>query len=268
MKSENQIPKFYQYYKDQDIPVYLKVENTFLGVSFFNLLKSLHFGELTLEEYEKKKNQNKLSRTLIIEEASHRASQQINRTLVDDRYGPESVTTMSTHKVYRYKNQAVIIYSFLVREWHMGCYAEFASEQNIFEAKMVINRYLSWSLSMMGIAGFWGTPIGEGAVITRPIDSKGEALFFDLKNMQMFTIDGIKKIKPGFRIIRLDSTLVDRNVIMRREELVGFLSSHTVYIDPSGSSVPIRQVVQELSALAQGILHPTKSFKPRFNTAA
>jgi len=268
MKNENPAAKFFQYFKDQDVPIFIKVEGGFLGPQFYTLLKSMHFSELTFEEYEKKKNQSQLMRTLVVEEASHRARQQINRNLVDDRFGPESITTMATHKVYRYKDQAVIVYSYLVREWHMGCFSDFGSAENVFETKMIFNRYLSWAFSNIGIVGFWGTPVDEGMVITRPLDSKGEAIFVDLKKMQMFTIDGIKKMKAGFKIIRLDSTLIDRNVSMKREELLSFLHSHTVFLDPEGTSVPIRQVIQELSAWGQGILHPAKSFKPRFNTSA
>ncbi len=271
MKTDNILPKFFQYYKELDLPVMIKVEAAFLNPNAYNLLKELHFTELTLEEFNQKKGQNSRRepfRILVIEEASVKVSIQINRNTVDDRFGPESVTTMVTHKVYRYKDQALLVYSQLFREWHMGCYEDFASEENIFEAKMILNRFLGWALSSLGLVGFWGTPVAEGAVITRPVDAKGEAIFFDMKNRQMLTIDGVKKIKAGSQIIRLDSTLVNRNVVMKREELVGFLNSHTVYLDPSGTTVPVRQMIQELSSMFQGIYHPANNFKPRVYDAA
>jgi hypothetical protein len=256
-------PKFFQFHKELNLPVYIKIENVFLETAFFDLLTAMKFNEINADEFHKSSNSNLKSRVLSVEEAGFKVGAQLNRHLTDDRYGPETVTFVENHRLYRYKSQALVVYSFRSKEWHLGCFSNFGEKKNRFEAAMVLNRFLSWSLSNLGIVGFWGTPVEEGVVITRPMDSKGEAIFFDLKSMNLLTIDGVKKIKPGFKIIRLDSTLQNRNIQMRREELIGFLNTHSTFFDPEGLTVPVRQVIQELSLIATGILHPEKNFKPR-----
>ena len=97
----------------------------------------------------------------------------------------------------------------------------------------------------------------------KPIESKGEAVFIDVKALQMLSIDGVKKLRPHFKILRLDSTLHGRNIKMSTEELLSFLSSHCTYLDSSGLSVPVRQVIQTLSKMTEGLVHPEESFRPR-----
>lgn len=257
--------RYFQYYKEADYPVFVKLDNEFLNSDFFKLLKELHFTELNSDEVKARAHlfSHRFCRILHVTEASPKTSQLIRNNSTDDRFGPESFTDLATHRVYRYKNQALIVYSFRFKEWQMGCYSNFAEGDNFFEAKMVMGRFLGWSLSVLGIVGFWGVPVEEGVVVNKPIECKGEVVFFDVKRMVMLTIDGEKKIKSAFTIIRLDNTLLNRNIKMTKEELVGFLGSSTVYVDYQGLTISVRQVIQEIAHFAQGIVHPAINFRPR-----
>lgn len=259
--------RFFQYYKEADYPVFIKLDSDFLKADFFKLLKELHFTELTSDEVKSKSAlfSHRFCRVLHITEATPKTSQLIKSNSTDDRFGPETFTDLATHRVYRYKDQALVVYSFRFKEWQMGCYSTFAEGEHFFEAKMVMGRFLGWSLSVLGIVGFWGSPVEEGLVINKPIESRGEVVFLDIKRMVMLTIDGEKKIKSAFTIIRLDNTLSNRNIRMTKEELIGFLGSSTVYVDFQGLTISVRQVIQEISHFAHGIIHPAINFRPRMN---
>jgi hypothetical protein len=97
-------------------------------------------------------------------------------------------------------------------------------------------------------------------VAQRPADSKGEVVFFDILSLRMITLDGIKKIRPHFKILRLDPSLKGKNIRMTNEELLSFLSAHCSYLDSSGLSVPVRQMIQAVGKMAEGLLHPQERF--------
>lgn len=269
MKTQNIFKKgtYFQFNPSANYPVFIFLENKFMDTNFFKILKELQFVELTEEQLKSKAElfSNSNFRLLNIKEASVKVSQQILRSNQDDRFGPESITELASHKVYRYKSQALVVFSYRFKEWEMGCFANFGNEKSTLETKMVLHRYLSWSLSVIGVVGFWGVPVEEGVVINKPSEVKAEAVYFDLKRLSTITIEGEKKVGSNFKIIRLDTTLTNRNIILKREELIGFLFTHSTFLDYRGPSIPVRQVIQEISQLATGILHPEKSFKPRMN---
>lgn len=206
---------------------------------------------------------NNLARILHIKEASPIVAKQIQSTMESDRYGAESIIPKDGYRVYRYKETSLMIYSFSAKEWQLGCYKDFGSNQFQFESRMVINRFLSWALVPHGIIGLWGVTVDDGMVAQRPVDSKGEVVFIDVVGLRMIAVDGIKKLRPHFKILRLDPTLKGRNVKMTSEQLLSFLSAYCSYLDSSGLSVPARQIIQALSKMTEGLLHPEESFRPR-----
>jgi hypothetical protein len=157
----------------------------------------------------------------------------------------------------------LMVYSFGVKEWKLGCYKDFGSNQVLLASRMTINRFLTWALIPHGIIGLWGVSVDDGLVAQRASDSKGEVVFFDIKGLRLLAIDGVKKIKPNFKILRLDPTLKGRNIKMSSEELISFLSTHCSYLDSSGLSIPVRQMLQTLSKMTEGLIHPQESFRPR-----
>ncbi len=257
---------YFQYQKELNLPIYLSADLTNFDQSFGEFLSKQRFVKLSDKEETEalanlKKNNN--ARILHITEASPIVAKQIQSTMESDHYGAESIIPKDGYRVYRYKDLGLMVYSFGAREWQLGCYKDFGSNDQIASSRMIINRFLSWALVPHGIVGLWGVTIDDGMVAQRPLDSKGEAVFIDVVGLRMISQDGVKKLRPHFKILRLDSTLKGRNIKMSNEELLSFLSAHCSYLDSSGLSVPVRQMIQALSKMTDGLLHPQESFRPR-----
>lgn len=259
---------YFQYQKDLNLPIYLAVDLTHFESSFGEFINAMKFSKLGDKEEatalaEIKKNNH--ARVLHLSEASPLVAKQIQSTMESDRYGNESIIPKDGYRVYRHKELGLMVYSFGVKEWQLGCYRDFGASSCAFGSRMMINRFLSWALVPHGIVGLWGVTVDDGMVAQRAIDSKGEVVFIDIKGLRMITFDGVKKMRPHFKVLRLDPTLKGRNIRMSSEELLSFLSAHCSYLDSSGLSVPVRQMIQALSKMTEGLVHPQESFRPRTN---
>jgi hypothetical protein len=257
---------YYQYQKELGLPIFICMDPLAFDQRFQEFVNEMKFTKLNdKEEIEAKKKiqTEKHARVLLISEATPPVSRQIQGTSESDRYGMESITPKDNYHVYRYKNNALMIYSFGAREWQLGCYANLASKDNLLAARTIINRYLSWALSPLGILGLWGVTIDDGIVAQRASDSKGEAVFIEMSKQRLLSVEGVKKIGPKFKILRLDPTLHNRNIRMTNEEFVSFLYSHCTYFDYVGPTVPVRQLIQSLAKNVMGLVHPQESFRPR-----
>ncbi|MES1923282.1 hypothetical protein MHBO_004831, partial [Bonamia ostreae] len=86
---------YFQYYKDLDLPVYLKCDlEVFSGVTR-EFLKSMRFEELDDKNKEIYLNRIKTehgARILVLEEASMNVATQLERAMPGDRYGQEGIT--------------------------------------------------------------------------------------------------------------------------------------------------------------------------------
>ncbi len=263
---------FYQYHMDSDFPVYIKVVDALEGKDEGHLpalLKQMKFRELGAHEesnVEKVLSENSNARLLTLKAASFKLATQINSAAMSDRYGVESVIPKSGYKVYRYRNVAMMVYSIAAPSWECGVTNRFCvGEEGIFAARSVINRYLSWALAGLGVVGFWGVPVDEGFVVLTQRESQGEAVYIDVMNHKILSMDGVKDISGGLEILRLDSALKNRSMEMRSSELLSFLSVKTSFLDPEGMSTPVRQAVNRLSKMAIGKTYPRDSFQPRTN---
>ncbi len=261
---------YFQYQKELNLPIYIAVNLTHFDSTLSDFLTSMKFSQLnekeegTALEHMKK---HKHSRCLSLTEATPTVGRQIESTMESDRYGQESIIPKSGYQVYRYKNVGFMVYSFNAKVWELGCFNDFCSQKSPAEKKLasriIINRYLSWSLASHGILALWGVTVDEGAVLQRAVESRGEAIFIDVVGLKILSLDGVKKMGPRFKVLRLDSTLKGRNIKMSSEELLSFLSAHCSYFDYSGLSVPVRQMIQVLSRMTEGLIHPEESFRPR-----
>lgn len=257
---------YFQYQKELNLPIYVTVDLTSFESSFGDFLLKLKFTKLNEKEEAEAIGQiqkNTLARVLHVSEASPLVAKQIQGSMESDRYGAESIVPKNGYRVYRYKDLGLMVYSFGAREWQLGCYRDFGSSAMMIGSRMMMNRFLTWALIPHGILGLWGVTVDDGMVAQRPADSKGEAVFIDVVGLRMISLDGVKKMRAHFKILRLDPTLKGRNIKMTSEELLTFLSAHTSYLDPSGLSVPVRQMVQALSKITDGLYHPQESFRPR-----
>ncbi len=256
----------FQYFKELGLPIYIQYCESELPIDLKQILIDHKFTQLddkkTLtidEQIEKTPN----AKILNIEIASPILSTQILNFTETDSYGLESVTPKDGYNIYRYRGGCVLLYSFTLNEWKMGVLNSFLNESDLFSFRSILNRYLSWALAPLGIIGFWGVPVEEGVVILNQAESEGEAVFIDVLNSTILSLDGSTQVRGPFNILRLDSTLHGRNIGMRREELFSFLNQYCTYFDYSGLSYPVRQLIQHLSRLSTGIVYPRESFRPR-----
>jgi len=257
---------YFKYRRDEELPVYLRVDLEAFASYLPALLESLKFEQVELKESVHVMDQVKSERNgriLTLSPAGVKSSRQIETVAHSDRYGVESVVSKSGYKVYRFKGKAIIVYSYGAKEWECGVTKDFGTKASDQETKVILGRYLSWALAPLGLVGFWGVPVEEGAVILRQKAAEGEVVFFDIKGLKMLSMDGALSLKGGTSIIRLDHTIRGRNITMSREELFSFLSMNTSYLDPEGLSVAVRQLIHSLSLRSVGVIHPEESFRPR-----
>ena len=257
---------YFQYQKEQGLPVYIKVNLADFDPSLQAFLGQMRFEELSEREaldLESGLTPEFKGNILTMRLANHSVARQINSVAESDRWGVECITPKDGYKVYRHKGKALLVYSFAVGMWEMGCHANFGNEDDLSEYRSIINRYLSWALVPHGIIGFWGVPVEEGMVVLKKREALGEAVFIDVRRRRLLSVDGITKMKAHFTILRLDSVLRNRNIRMTTVELVSFLSVNSTFFDYKGLSVPVRQAIQSFSKIAEGLVHPRESFKPR-----
>lgn len=257
---------YFQYFRDQGIPVFIKVDLSEFDTSLYSFLVRQRFTELKgveVAEAEAELDKNPKARLLSFELAGPISGRQIDMAMESDRFGVESVVPRDGFRVYRYRGHALMMYSFGVQEWRMGAYQDFADKPHTAKAQVIINRFLSLALAPLGYLGLWSVPVEEGLVVMKPNDGKGEAVYIDVVKRKILSLDGVKTIKSRFQILRLDPMLTNRNIRMSHEELLSFLTVHTTYFDYQGPSVPVRQLLQSFSRLCEGLIHPKESFKPR-----
>ena len=258
---------YFQYQKELDIPVYIAVNLADFDKALEAFLASVKFSKMGEKDEGKileriKKDQ--FARCLNMIEATPSVSRQIQSSIESDRYGLESVIPKPGYQVYRYKDVGFMVYSFGAKTWELGAYSDFGlNKDHKLAARIMINRFLTWALVPQGILGLWGVAVDNGMVLQRMHESKGEVVFIDIIKNKVITYDGVKKLGPKFKMLRLDPTLKGRNVKMTNEELLSFMSAHSSYLDYQGLSVPVRQMIQALAKMTEGLVHPEESFRPR-----
>ena len=259
--------QYFQYHRDFDYPVFVALEDNENQENIEGLLAQVGFRKIQgneIDGMQKELSDNSHARSLCIKRASMRVVGQIESAVTSDRYGSESILPKSGYKVYRYKAHALVVYSYAASVWECGVTDLFcAGEESFFAARTILNRYLSWALAPLGVVGFWGVPVEDGSVVLKQKDSQGEAVFIDVRNHKFLSMDGATSLPSRFKLLRLDRHLRRKNIKMRSDELLSFLSVHTSYFDPEGNSLAVRQLLSALSRLCEGVIHPSESFSPR-----
>ena len=252
---------YFQYQKDLDLPLYIRLNLDGLTSEIIKLLAQMRFQELSSKEGEgvlKRVQKEHGGRLLTLEEASPALAKQIDFVKETDAYGDESLVPGYGYRVYRYKGVAIMPYSYQSPHWSLGHFLDFGSSEKMLPSKIVINRFLSYALAPLGIVGLWGTFIDDGLALLKPGESRGEAIFIDVREKKTISVNGVKKINPQLKILRFDSELTKREIPMTPEELLVFLFSHTTYFDYEGLIVPVRQGLQAFSKMVNGIVCPRK----------
>lgn len=259
----------YQFYSDLGFPIFIRFNQDALSLHLSSFLEKNRFSVLPDTEaaqIDKLVDETENAKLLNIDLSSPQVAAQIRRFSETDTYGPESVTPRDGYKIYRYRNEAITIFSHRSKVWQMGVFENFGADEQA--ARIVINRFLAWALVPLGIISFWGVPVDEGAVVLKQSESAGECIYIDVKNYRQMSLDGIIQCKEAFQILRLDPVLKGRTIGMTKEELLSFLYQFCTYFDHGGLSYPIRQIIHHLSRLAIGQVYPEESFRPRTNLSA
>ena len=253
---------WFQYQKDLDLPVYIRIDLRRFSPEVIGFLTQMRFQELSKKESEKSverlNSKGERGRVLLIERASGNLVKQIDTAARSDRYGPESVTQGRGYSVYRYKKMAVMVWSFQMTRWELGCFEDFGAKEKTFACRTIVNRFLSYALASLGIAGLWGAQSGEGIVLLKQKEGLGQAVFVDVRNRKVISVGGVKEMDRHFKIVRASTDFSGRETSMGFEELLCALFAHSTYLDYEGPSVPVRQVLQTLAKLAEGVSRPAQ----------
>lgn len=256
---------FFQFQPEQQYPIYIKCNPKLYDSHLLNLLKECGFSLLgpADEKIMTETNSNKNTRILYIQEASPKVGGQIGQFVDGDRYGPESITPVQGHKVYRYQGHGLMVFSLTSQEWELGVFPSFGSPQEKLAHKTMIYRFLALALSHLGAAGFWGLPVEEGFLISKQSESISESIFIDIKKSLLIFTGKAEKIRGPINIFRLDPSLKEGKIKMTKEELLSFLMARCLYFDYGGLSIPIRQVILAISRVSQGRICSDKKYARR-----
>ncbi len=254
---------YYQFQKDLGYEVYLRFEDFDFENQFAETLDLMGFQKVEREKLKHHTFNRSQTRVLSIVKANPRVARQIDRVdFTYDNYGPETYSQMGRYDVYRYKKVGMMILGEHSVLWELGI----KSAHNKNAIRTILTRYLSFALAPVGVVGFWGVPVEEGFVVMNPEAANFESIFVDLNKNIIMTYDGVKDLVPDLQILRLDTTLKGEMKVMKREQLLSFLSMNTSHISYTGLEHSIRQSIYELSGVAKGFIYPEENFKPRMNT--
>jgi hypothetical protein len=251
---------YYQFQKKLGYPVFVRIEEQKMETRIQELLSSMGFEKLKPEELKGISFDKNQTKVLKISEANLRVCKQIDQSHALDNYGPENLTMLGNYDVYRYRNVGMMIFGDGNYFWELGL-KPFEGKSN--EVKVMITRFLSWALAPMGIIGFWGVPVDEGAVVMKPKEAKFESFFLDVKKGKMVSLDGVKEIEAGFQILRLDTTLRNTSRRMTKEELLSFLSTNTCYFSYHGIALSMKESLFDLISMVEGHTYPLENFQHR-----
>lgn len=260
---EDKKTQYYQFRKEDKIPFYIQFEDTSFKNNFDVLLKEYHFTKIDEKEVSEISLNSESVKVVKIIAATPRVAIQIGQSsIVMDKYGPESLTPRGSYDVYRYKGIAMMMMAHGNYYWELGVHNAHIEETQ--EAmRIVMNRVIAWALEPLGIIGFWGVPVEEGVVVMSQAQSKGEAIYVDLKSNRVFTVEGDHQITTEFKILRLDETLSGKSITMKKEQLISFLSTRSTYFSYSGITFEIKKSIFDLASITSGLVYPFENYKPR-----
>lgn len=247
----------YQFEKSLNYPVFIRVSGD-IASKIEAFLKTMRFEKVASGDLEKTKkliSTDEKARVLNLTEATINISAQIEGRRESDLFSPESISPTEAGRVYRYRDIALMLYSFRHKEWQVAFVHDFLTDDSKkARAGMVIHRFLSWSLSVFGVVGFWGAAQDDRVIIFKNKNNISPVFYIDVLGQKIISEKGVSKIKGRLIVARPLGSIRGTSKVMSKEELLSFLHHHSIYFDYSGPSVPVRQVIQKLSIIAQGIV--------------
>lgn len=254
---------FFCYRPTENLPIFIEICGTDFPVQGLQVMKNIGFEEVK-EGPIIKDISDKDGRLLKIEQASFNVSKKIDSVQELDQYGPENLTPGEGYQVYRYRGMAMMIYSINHPVWSMGYHKRMlADESSVAAFKIILSRFLAWSLAPLGVVGFWGVPVEEGVVIQKQKESLGEAVFFHLEKKKLYSQDGMRDWSADQKFYQLTCSLEQSEKLLSFEQLFTLLSLQCLYFDYRGPSLEVKRRIQRLSVQNQAVFLSSENFQPR-----
>ena len=251
---------YFQFQSQMGYPVFVRFVDQDLESRLGLLMESMGFKKLVEDEFKAIQIINHKTKILSLSEANLKVSRQIDQIGAWDSYGAESVSEFSTYDVYRYKGVGLILMGHNATVWEAAI-KDIDKKRD--EVKALITRYLSYALAPFGVVSFWGVPVDEGFVVMKPAESSYESVVVDIDNNCFITQDGVKDIGLGSQILRLDESLKGEIRVMKKEELLSFLSVKTCYLSNRGLDNRVKSTLFAMVEMVDGYIYPSINFKPR-----
>lgn len=242
---------YFQYRKNFGYPVYVRFKQEDFPPKFLHLIQEIGFQELTALESKKIQLNRPHTRVLTIQEASSRLQQQINGCDLLDKYGSESLSLQMGMPVYTYRKVGVMGLPGNRALWDLAINHDLNQTEQMVGLRIILVRYLAQALAEQGVLAYWGTMKEENVIVMKQGQSFGEAVFIDMAKKMIFSNGGEARLSSAVKIIRKDKE-VRVSTLMRREELISFLSVSTCLLSFTGITQSMKRAIYELSASASG----------------
>lgn len=258
--------QYFQFKKELNYQVFLRLEDEQLIKSLSPLFDEMGFSALEEKEWKQIALVQGQTRVLKISQASCSVARQICQgTSKLAYYAPESLSSHAGHDVYRYHGVGMMVlgleqHGHGASAWELGLVDP---HNQLLQLRVILTRYLAWSLAPSGVIALWAAPVEEGMVVLKPDQADFESVFLDTKQMKLITRDGIRSLDHRMQILRLDETLRDRTRNMSPEELYSFLGANTAYFSLTGLPPALKRSLYSLATMLLGVVYPMENFRSR-----
>lgn len=242
---------YFQYRKNHDYPVYVRLKSTELNPKFSHLLNEMGFGQLNEKESKKIQLQRPYTKILTIQEASSRLQLQINGSDLLDKYGHESLSLQMGMPVYTYRKVGVMGVPQNKTLWDLAINPDIANTDQMVGLRVMLVRFLAQALADQGVLCYWGTVKDDTVIVMKQAQSFGEAILIDASKKLIFTNGGEMRLGSSLKLLRKDKE-VSHASNMSREDVIGFMSVATCLLSFNGITHSMKKVIYDLSTHVAG----------------
>jgi hypothetical protein len=203
--------------------------------------RELGFGEQAPAETE-------VIRTLAIQNISRKSWTQ-NLGKRERGYRSDFETLASSHggQLYLYRGEGAMMFSTSSEHWKMGVTSSFGSDPLVL--RVIMARFLSWSLQSFGITGHWGL-LGKSSIFIDSVArTQGKCVFFDAREGIYFAGNRLEKVIDLFPMVRFDPSM-KHSQRMTREELYSFLMTKCASLVEGKVPQNLKHLVLELTKVS------------------
>jgi hypothetical protein len=249
---------YYRFWSPLNLPIFIKLGSEEYKEKFRPVLEQCYFSEIKEEEFKKLTSVNNRNlRVLIIENLKKGLEQRLLELSYSGRIGKESITPYRDYYLYRYQRQALLMYSFRHTEWRLGISDLLFTDP--FGMRLVINRFLGWSLSPCSCVGLWGELIDNKILVSGAIESQARSVIIHVED-GLYTSNNlasgkVEKVSDFFHIVHVEPQLREERR-MNRDELYGFIMARCTFFHGQRLDLPMRQLIYNLARVSIGLRTP------------